>query len=82
MNLSRPHQQAITHGLGPTSGASASTPLARLGQTVGSKGTCRQFSEAYGKCVASNYQAIEKDSCKKEFENFKQCVQQCVGKKW
>ncbi|KNZ44814.1 uncharacterized protein VP01_879g6 [Puccinia sorghi] len=84
MHVSRAHQhQAIPSGSRAVSGASGlTTPLTRLGQTLSPKGPCRQFSLAYGQCVADSYQLVEKNSCKMEFENFKQCVQKSVGKKW
>ncbi|KAA1094600.1 hypothetical protein PGT21_026356 [Puccinia graminis f. sp. tritici] len=70
MQLSRPHLQSASKGVAPVS--TARTPLTRLSQAVGSHGPCHQAASVYGKCVATNYQQVEKDSCLMEF----------VGKKW
>ncbi|POV95789.1 hypothetical protein PSHT_15462 [Puccinia striiformis] len=69
MQLSRDHLQSVPSGL-----AASTPPLTRLSTSIATKG-----SLGYGKCVAQNYQSIEKDICKIEFENFKQCVQQSVS---
>ncbi|KAA1122362.1 hypothetical protein PGTUg99_037078 [Puccinia graminis f. sp. tritici] len=80
MQLSRPHLQSVSKGVAPVS--TARSPLTRLSQSVGSHGPCHQAASVYGKCVATNYQQVEKDSCLMEFVSFKQCVQRTVGKKW
>ncbi|KAI9608346.1 hypothetical protein KEM48_003281 [Puccinia striiformis f. sp. tritici PST-130] len=74
MQLSRTHLQSVPSGL-----AASTPPLTRLSTSIATKGVCGQLSLGYGKCVAQNYQSIEKDICKIEFENFKQCVQQSVS---
>ncbi|OAV98729.1 hypothetical protein PTTG_25628 [Puccinia triticina 1-1 BBBD Race 1] len=80
MQVSRPHLQSVANSL--TALSSGPTPLNRLSQSVNANGPCRQASSEYGKCVARNYQQVERDSCLAEFMTFKQCVQQTVGKKW
>ncbi|KAA1128987.1 hypothetical protein PGTUg99_018478 [Puccinia graminis f. sp. tritici] len=76
MQLSRPHLQSASKGVAPVS--TARTPLTRLSQAVGSHGPCHQAASVYGKCVATNYQQVEKDSCLMEFVSFKQCVQRTI----
>ncbi|OAV99702.1 hypothetical protein PTTG_00512 [Puccinia triticina 1-1 BBBD Race 1] len=80
MQVSRPQLQSVSKGL--TALSSGPTPLYRLSQSVNANGPCRQASLEYGKCVARNYQQVDRDSCLAEFLTFKQCVQQTVGKKW
>ncbi|GAA6060676.1 hypothetical protein JCM10212_005058 [Sporobolomyces blumeae] len=46
-------------------------PLAKLPQAVGS---CSELGAAYGKCIGSRYQDVEKGMCKVEFEAFRKCV--------
>lgn len=40
---------------------------------------CADESRVYGACILANYQAVEKDMCKREFEMFKQCVTKKVS---
>ncbi|GHJ88501.1 hypothetical protein NliqN6_4903 [Naganishia liquefaciens] len=44
--------------------------------------SCASQSLAYGKCVGASYLDVSKGMCEKEFQAFKQCVQQQMGRKW
>lgn len=52
--------------------------LASLAKGVGS---CPSQAAMYGKCITANYKDVHKDMCQKEFQAFKQCVQQAVNYK-
>ncbi|KAI8066221.1 uncharacterized protein B0P05DRAFT_209451 [Gilbertella persicaria] len=41
--------------------------------------SCPAQATAYGQCIALSYKDVQKDMCQKEFEAFKQCVQQAVS---
>ncbi|CAH7685905.1 hypothetical protein PPACK8108_LOCUS20501 [Phakopsora pachyrhizi] len=56
--------------------------LYRLSEAAAPTGKCGFHSKAYGKCISNKYQSVESGICKKEFESFKKCVQDVVGKKW
>jgi hypothetical protein len=43
--------------------------------------SCPAQAAAYGQCIAVNYKDVQKDMCQKEFQAFKQCVQQVVNYK-
>lgn len=51
------------------------------GITVLAKGvaSCPAQAVAYGQCITANYKDVHKDLCQKEFQAFKQCVQQAVS---
>ncbi|KAI9483304.1 MAG: hypothetical protein EXX96DRAFT_557648 [Benjaminiella poitrasii] len=44
--------------------------------------SCPAQATAYGQCITMNYKDVHKDMCQKEFQAFKQCVQQAMKKKW
>ncbi|KAG6330811.1 hypothetical protein ID866_8275 [Astraeus odoratus] len=56
-----------------------STQLKRL--AFHSTATCSAEAAAYGRCIASTYMDVRKDSCKEEFEKFGRCLRQAVGRK-
>ncbi|KAI8344884.1 hypothetical protein EDC96DRAFT_521855 [Choanephora cucurbitarum] len=53
--------------------------VAQLAKSVAS---CPAQATAYGQCIALSYKDVQKNMCQKEFEAFKQCVQQVMKKKW
>lgn len=55
--------------------APAQSPIKSLAKATAQ---CSNESRVYGACILANYQAVEKDMCKREFETFKKCVTQKV----
>ncbi|KAJ1835585.1 hypothetical protein LPJ63_000995 [Coemansia sp. RSA 2711] len=43
---------------------------------------CAAEATAYGKCVSANIETIGKHACHTQFQSFKACVQQALGRKW
>ncbi|KAI7870828.1 hypothetical protein BDF14DRAFT_1417484 [Spinellus fusiger] len=54
------------------------------GITVLAKGvmTCSSQASVYGRCITNSYKDVQKDMCLKEFQLFKECVQQSIKKRW
>ncbi|KAI7908003.1 uncharacterized protein BX663DRAFT_492697 [Cokeromyces recurvatus] len=44
--------------------------------------SCHAQAAAYGRCITVNYKDVHTNMCQKEFQAFKQCVQQVMKKKW
>ncbi|PWN52380.1 hypothetical protein IE53DRAFT_385170 [Violaceomyces palustris] len=44
--------------------------------------SCSAQAKVYGACIVAQYENVEKDMCQREFQAFKLCVQQKLGKKW
>ncbi|CAO1623346.1 unnamed protein product [Sympodiomycopsis kandeliae] len=59
--------------------SSRTSPIKNLAKATAQ---CSQESRVYGACILANYEAVEKDMCKREFEVFKKCVTQKFGRKW
>ncbi|OAX43324.1 hypothetical protein K503DRAFT_681420 [Rhizopogon vinicolor AM-OR11-026] len=54
----------------------ASTPLRQL--ALHSTTTCSAHATAYAKCILLTYTDVRKDSCKREFDKFGQCLRETV----
>ncbi|GMF06043.1 unnamed protein product [Ambrosiozyma monospora] len=54
----------------------------QMKQLMGATAQCATQSTAYGQCILKHYENINKDVCAAEFQVFKQCVQEHLGKKW
>ncbi|PWZ00933.1 hypothetical protein BCV70DRAFT_199301 [Testicularia cyperi] len=68
---------ALAHTAKPKSRDMA--PVQTLGNAAAK---CSTQAKAYGACVASNYENIERNMCAHEFKLFKHCVQQHLGRRW
>jgi len=53
-----------------------SAPLRQL--ALHSTTTCSTHATAYGKCILLTYTDVRKDSCKREFDKFGQCLREAV----
>ncbi|TIA73745.1 hypothetical protein E3P92_01773 [Wallemia ichthyophaga] len=62
-----------------SSSSAHSSPLATMSKATA---TCAPVAKAYGACVASSYEDISKGVCSSEFEAFKNCVTNAMGRKW
>lgn len=58
------------------SATAALKPLRRL--ALHSTTTCATHASAYGKCIVSKYEDVQKDMCKAEFEKFGRCMREAV----
>ncbi|MBW0472165.1 hypothetical protein O181_011880 [Austropuccinia psidii MF-1] len=56
--------------------------ISDIAQAVSHTSPCHHLSIKYGECVSNKYQEVEKDICQSEFEQFKECVQSVLGRKW
>jgi NADH dehydrogenase [ubiquinone] 1 alpha subcomplex assembly factor 8 len=43
---------------------------------------CSHQAKTYGQCITARYTDVHRDVCAKEFQAFKNCVQQSLKKAW